>query len=269
MRRHVLAALVAVALALGGCSGGDSVDTSTDDSAPTGEQSTTTEPAATGGEGAVDYLEALASYSPTEAEQMLDLAEPGTFAHDYATHQVATIRALADSGLTTGLEGAVTVSASGDEIEVCDPENECNDYGDFETDPDSDLLTDFTIDGNDLDDRLVLGDGAAVSQAGIDYTLISAYVAATSGALFVALDVTNNTDFPFDPSVYSATYVGADGRQISAADGAGPTTLQPGATATVVGIFDGADLGGAVQLEGFLDDPNFTITNHEIPVPAP
>lgn len=267
MRRNVSAALVVVVLALAGCSSGDSVDTTTDDSAPTGEETTTSESTATGGEAAVDYIEALATYNPSEVAAMIDLAEPGSFAHSYAIHQTAVARAGADSGLSRLEPAQVTVN--GDEIEICDANNECSTYENFETDPDSELVTDFTINGIDADDRLVLGDDSVVSQAGVDYKLISAYISTSTESLFVAFDVTNNAQHPFDPGAFSATYVGADGRQVTAADAAGALTIQPGATATVLVIFDGADLGGAVQIEGYLDDPNFTITNHQVPIPAP
>ncbi len=194
------------------------------------------------------YFEAFATADPEKMSAMVDFAEPGSIAHLYAIHQTATTRAFRDAG---GPMLPDRITFRGDEVEKCSVESEtCGIGANFTTDPDSGLLTGFTVDGQSLEGRLLGGSGQATSGADAQFTLVSAYKSIQANSLYVVVDVENGPN-PLDISPWSAEYVTPDGRQVTASDGVGPAELRPGAKATYLVIFDGADLGGTLYMGGY------------------
>lgn len=254
VRQVLRVVLVAGALVSAAC-GGDREPTAGQETnpAPTASPATTTtlnDTSAERDEVARGYLDAFAAGDPETMSAMHEFAEPGSVADVYATHQIAVTKAFRDAGAPF-LGQRVTYR--GDEAEVCSIEGEtCGIWADFTTDPESGLLTGFTIDGQPLDGRLLGGSGESTSATGATFTLVSAYKSVQGDSLFVVVEVENG---PEPVTIYpsSAEYVTPDGRQVTAVDGVGPTELRPSAKATYVPVFDGADLGGTVYIVGYAE----------------
>lgn len=245
--------VVVATLAVAACGGDEPGPTAGEEPnpAPTAKPATTT----TVDERKVDrdevvrgYIDAFATSDPEKMAAMHDFAEPGSVADVYATHQIAFNRALRDDGdpLT-----AQRVTYQGDEAEVCSVEGEtCGVWADFTTDPESGLLTGFTVNGQSLDGRILGGNGESVSAAGAQFTFVSAYKSIQGETtLWVVVEVANGPE-PISIYPWEAEYVTADGRQVGAVGGLGPADLRPDAKATHVLGFDGADLGGTVYMVG-------------------
>lgn len=203
-----------------------------------------------------DYFDILGRDDLGEMAGMLDLATPGSPAHLYAQHQIAFTRALGS------LPGTTEVRS--DAIEMCSElldENgqtrqECYIYADFEANADTGLLESFSVDGNPIDGRIAAGDPEGVTEQGVTVKVVTAFQA-TRGNMAINADVVNNLSTPVDVAEYDFEYVDADGRQYAQAPFVFsnlPSTIQPGATASAVGLFEQAPFGGTFTFVGFTND---------------
>lgn len=267
MRRALVTVVVVLMIGVAaGCSG-DTVDTKADTAAD--DTTTTTEATATTaavgpGEAAEAYFAALASATPADDQDAIDSSKEGSVARDYAVVLNAVHAGQAAGGL---LEEA-TIEVNGDEIRRCRTQSaDCTVYADIEVD--GNKVTDFTIDGEDPSGRVVAG-GTPVTVAGVTYTPIGAYLSITSDdQLLIPYEVTNSTTSTLQIETFGEAYVDSSGRQFSATDSSGPTSpLQPGATATVVALFEGATPGGQLAVNGFLNDSNYTEAPATLAIPG-
>lgn len=244
--------VVAATLALTACASDEDGSTAGQEPnpAPTAKPATTTtldDTEAEREEVVRGYIDAYAASDPETMSAMHDFAEPGSVAYVYATHQTAFARALRDDGAPPT---AHRVTYQDGEAEVCSVEGEtCGVWADFTTDPESGLLTGFTVNGQSLEGRILGGSGESVSAAGAQFTLVSAYKSIQGENLWVVVEVANGPE-PISIYPWEAEYVTADGRQVSATDGLGPGDLRPDAKATHVLGFAGADPGGTVYMVG-------------------
>ena len=288
----VMAVLVLVAAACGDDGGGEAA-----------EATSTT--AAAVQESVEPYFEALspeafATPDPAAWEAAQQCAAPGSHAETYA---VIVAEMNTGSFFYTGLVLGPTVAVTGEAVAECFPDpadlygfgepppppsepaepgepyggERCFDIGDTTVDEDG-LLAGFTVDGNELSERLALS-GTPVESDGVSFTLIGGYQDGL-GTLDVVVEVANNAESPFVlPQLHQGLYVDPDGKQIdSTGYSVEPASLedpppeslghpiQPGATATVVEVFPSAAPGGTYTVGGTLDDGTDTEVTVDIPI---
>ena len=226
-----------------------------DDPPPTTAAPTTTPPttaAPIDGTAAVGaFFDALASRDPVSSASMLDASAPNSLARSYATHQAAVRGVL-------GASDGGSVERSTDRAVVCagpaGPEQRltCTEYRDLEFD-DQGRLASFTIDGRDLDQR-VITDGPAATVDRLTAQAVSAYQSPSSDSTLVVVELTNDGSSEFELFAFSATYrPTADAAAVEADGSWGTTAVGPGATTAVVIRFPDAPLGGALVLSGWSD----------------
>jgi len=214
------------------------------------------------------YMEAVAEGSARSMDDALDFAAEGSVAEAYLIHQRGALVADQDAGY-----GSQTFDSSLDEIddgfELCETllagDEACYEYTDFELDDDQ--VSGFKIDGRDLGDRIVVGDGASVPIGDVGSAkLLSAYQAA-SGNLFVVIEVSSGPGGLRLSDLYSSTYRSADGRQRSAdVNSSVASDLGPESLANVAVIFPDTGRGGTFNAVFYGDD---FLTEHVLSVPIP
>lgn len=262
MRRP--AAIVAGLILLAGCSGDDGPEVTQVDDEPAESSTTTTEPVEAPAEDTVAYFEAFVGEDIARMPEMLEHSRPGSPAHTYAQGRIdlGTLfpRAPIDEEMEIG-EDTITITTNTQEGA------DQNVFGDFEAAANG-LLVSFSVDDEPIAPRLA-GPGAQGSSSGIGVTLRSAYQARSNETVLVVfIDVSNNTDGPFNDAAYQASYVDDDGRQYPPQPGDSPAlTVQPGATAMQSLSFLQAPVGGRLVYKGFLSD-FLTEVTVEVPVRA-
>lgn len=246
------AVLVALAGACSGEGGGPPVRTDDATSATTSVP-TTAAAHSKASDVVKRYFEAFATDLPQAMAAMLELSAPDSPAHTYARFQTASIQVAADQGRPPEPR---TLELTGDAIRICTTRTEvspgvepCLSFSDFTAAPGSELLTGFMINGKPIQDRLVKG-GDIVSAGGARFTLVVGYQSIQSETLLLVVEIVNG---PKKISIFSdsATYVGANGRQVKASGAEGPFEVQPSASASVVIGFAGATPHGRLILEGY------------------
>lgn len=252
-------AAVAVLIALGACSSDNGPSVGVEEPSPsttTTESSTTTTKVDNASEAAKEYVEVLGSYDPGTMAQLLELSEPGSLAHNYAIHRIAVVTADRDAGMMIPPDDVVEEEGDAITLTARNPETDeefTYVYSDFKADPDSNRLTSFSINGNDVASRLLISSGQTDSAGGVNLTLKSAYQA-VYGGLTVTFDIENTTDRTVNVNTYSAVYIEPGGRQVQAEAAGGPVELRAGANAAGYVIFPDSEIGGEFILEGSTDD---------------
>lgn len=218
--RVVVALLVALAL-LSACSGDDDDPPSpvTSSALPTDDE-------------LADYFGAVASYDPARLEAAVEVAAPGSPAEDYLGY----LRGFAASAVAGGqpVEAAEAAPVEGG-FEACGGSgaaDECVTWSDLVGE--GGALADFSVDDVALDDSLIpLGDQEPISPDGL-FTVqpTYAYESPQSGSLFVLVEVTA-TDIPLEVQPQRAIYVEA-ASVLTGVESRSPTTVEPGATQTVI-----------------------------------
>lgn len=263
--RRLQTLIVMIALTAG-CSGSDNGPAvRTDGATPTTNSPATSTSAAPrrASDVAKRYFDAFATDRPQAMQAMLELSAPGSPAHLYARFQIASTQAETDQG---GPPEPPEVQLEGDVIRLCNPPTiqtrpgveRCSAFADFTALPGSNLLTGFTVNGKPIGDRLVQG-GSTASAGGARFTLAVGYQSVQSEMLLLVVEVSNG---PKKISIYGseATYVAANGRQVTATDSTGPFDVQPSASASVVVGFANATPGGRLILGGFDGTSAYEVT---------
>jgi hypothetical protein len=252
---------------LAGCGGSDGpAVTEADDAAGDTTSTTTTTVVDDPSAGAEAYMRAFASNDPQTMLEMQDLAQRGSLAYGYALHQQAVTEVLQQGA--TPVPDDVVVTEDTVVLTGMDDNNQPYDttYGDFEVDPDTGRLVNFTVNGTALEGRISVG-GQAVTAHGITVAPFTAYQTVVSDDLWVVVDITNNAGQPFSNAAYDSSYVGPDGIQTQAETADAADEIQAGATARALITFLGAPLGGQLFYKGFLDD-FLTEVNVTVTIPA-
>lgn len=259
-----LGIIAATGALLTACSGNEAPSVS-ETRAPDRSSTTTTTSPSSGSGAARKYIEALSSRDPETMQTALANTLPGSIAEMYARHIIAVVTAYRDGGQPVPESQATFSAGSG---RVCDEgktEGEtCTEFADFVVDKKTKKLVEFTADGIRLDDRLVLGTGAAQSAQGASVRLVSAYHSVQSDRLFVVVEVKAG-DKAIDVYAYGASYVGPDGRQVEAEQATGSDGLQAGATGTVVIAFPSQSPGGRMVFD--ISDPDYNTATVTLPIP--
>ncbi len=253
MRKLALLA-APIALVVVACGGNEPAVTKQADTTTT----TAAESQAKDGEAVRAYFEAFASGDAERMRaEMLPVSAPGSAAALYAIHQAAVAESLAAGGVP-GIEESVTFSD--DKVTSCfknpisQEDEDCGDFTNFIVN-DAGLLTDFDSNGQTVSSRLGKSDSSEAVAMGATVKFVSAYKAGSNDDLVIVVEVAAG---PTETTVgnYSASYVGGDGKQLTASTSTGPSDLKPGARAYYGMVFSGGDLGGTVSVEVFDADYN-------------
>lgn len=193
------------------------------------------------------YFTALSSRAVDDILVAQEASEPDSPADLYAEYFAEATRA--------GFGGDASFREVDGGADLCS-DNGCTEYRDFRLNDDGEIVT-FSVDGQPLNERIVGGSDPATAGS-VTVTRRMSYESA-GGALFIVFDIMNEGDTPVSSGGYSSTYVGSDGRQVSASGNALTNDVAPGAIATDVVVFEGADPGGTVHFivynEGFNEVP--------------
>src|SRR5699024_1495151 len=208
-----------------------------------------------------EYFDAFASQ---EAEPMRAAAEDaaeGSMAQDYLVHQAN----IAEAYDANGYSGeAQTADYDNHVVNVSSPDYTTK-YADIKFD--GEKVASFTIDGKDVSERLVVGDGEAVESSDglVSFEVLSAYKS-ISDDLFVAVKyATDDRSMDFG---YQASYRDPSGRQINDSDSVTPSTIVADSYQLGIVIFPGAEIGGTMQLNyGSGDDGEFVFGDVAVPLP--
>ncbi len=181
--------------------------------------------------------------------EMLPVSAPGSGAAAYADLQAAIAEAAAAGGSpfpesTTNftkevVNACATISLSTQES--------CFDFTDFVVN-DEGLLSDFKINGSSVSTTLGKSDASETVAVGTTVRFVGAYKSRSSDDFIVVLSITAGlTDTMV--AAYSASFVGADGKQLAAETAYGPNKLKPGATSFYAVYFSGGEFGGNVSVD--------------------
>lgn len=199
-------------------------------------------------ESVAAYFEAFATQKPSEMKKGQSFAAEGSIAEAYLTHQTA----LANSDLDGGKQSSpAEVSRVDDGYQICqDDSDRCTVYADITAN--GAKLASFTVDGRELGNRLLIGDGEKREVGSVaTVELISAYKAQAND-LFVVFWMKAQTDGV--AIEHRTAYLSKNGRQRQLGGWQGPTSLLENSTGTYTVLFPGASLGGTLHLELFAED---------------
>lgn len=218
-----------------------------------GAGDTTRTPGASGTEAlsvGESYARAFAREGDRSLEDMLALVSPGSVADLHARHTLALSEIQTASGETPE---TAAVSLEGDTVVVeLTPTGGSptrTEWSDFEIDDDG-LLTGFMIDGVALEGRLV-GSGEPTEVDGVGAHVVSGFQLVTSGRPIVIVEIANGSDAAY--VVVRATYRAPDGAELATGPSGDALGVPPGGSNRVALLFDEADFGGSITLNGDLD----------------
>ena len=234
-RRLVVCLTAMVALVAGSC--GD--DAGTPDAAGT-------DPIEVGEQ----YLRALAGQGDRSLDDVVALASPDSVADRYARHTRALRDIQVDAGespeavevTVTGARATVTFTPDGGAPVATE-------WADFQLGGDG-LLSSFTIDGVSLEGRL-LGSGEPHVVDGVSARILSGFHLVTSGRPLVIVEIANEAEGTY--VLGSAAYRTSDGSEFATSPSGDALGVPSAGSNRVALIFDEADFGGSVMLDGDLD----------------
>lgn len=233
-------------LVLAACGDGDDSSSGEDDRKPGFVQGSTEADEAGATE---EYFEAITSGDVDDLSRaMEELAAPDSVAFYYASYHRGTSQAYSDSGYPST---EARLSEDDGSFESCqdtiEGDESCVIFDDIKMKDGK--VSSFTIDGVDISSQLAVGSDEPIYASNlVDVRLVAAYKSVESGALFVVMDV-NSKSAAVEMYGFNSTYRSPDGRQKTALDYAGPTTLNPDSLATYVVAFESADFGGLASVE--------------------
>lgn len=206
------------------------------------------------------FAEALGSNDVATLEDARSLVVESSVADAYLTYQGHLAQSLVDAGMADLASETVESTEDGSEICLESDPNDCALIADFSGSEGK--VQDFTVDGKDLDDRIVVGPGeSAVGDQGSEVAPVIAYKAASSDTLVVGYDLASS-----ETPIMAATskYRGPDGRESESSSNIGSIDLSAESMASQVVSFPGAELGGELTVEVLYES---TMRPTEITVP--
>lgn len=262
--RPVILVLVAISFAACGGQSGDVRDSApvTDSLTIPGDPSSSV-----GGDlppTAAAYMSAFVRLDRQALNEMVELAEPGTPARDFAIHHRAFFAVIRPERFPHP-----QVEFVEDGVVMSSPSNSAassTTYADFEIDPRTGRLVTFSVDGEAIDGQLSRGGRPQVDR-GVGVDPVSAYER-ESFDLIVVVDTTNRSGRIFRPNAARVSYLTPDGQRLNVATIDGPAEVRPGRTVRFVASFLGAALGGTLRLTGLLDGATSTVVALDIDIPA-
>lgn len=244
MRTRVSVLLSTFVFALTACGGDDSPAPQVAPSeaeasvAASPSESTVEEPKGPSDDDLRQFVQAITETQPDEVKQALDLTAPGSAARAIATVFVARWTAAQQAGFD--LPEASSITGEDGRFEAC-REDSCQVFADFKAQ--GDLIADFSIDGNRMKNRVILGSNKTFPLGDLATArLIGSYKFSSDGSLGIFLEVSAkaNVTFGWD----SDAYVGPNGAQVGINEVTVPGTLRAGGRAIVAYYLPTAELGG-------------------------
>ncbi|NOX28505.1 MAG: hypothetical protein GXP35_00405, partial [Actinobacteria bacterium] len=202
---------------------------------------------------AEEFATNLAARSEAAAQRLVQLTATASLARGYIEHQIAALSVLPEQPL-----GRVDNSAS-NEVVVCDPTptgGNCRTFGNFAVGADG-LLTDFEIDGQSLEGRLLVGGRSGIDQS-VTVTVVSAYLTIPADELVIVIDVTNQADDVALINGFAAVHRSSVGAEFEVTSVFGADEVAPGATSRAILVFAGGTIGGVLTVPASSSD--FTTT---------
>ena len=201
------------------------------------------------------YFEALASDNPDEMESVRsEVAEPGSLADAYALHFIHATNSNFDAGFPP--EPSTLNDIDGG-YEMCSTDEEgketCTEFTEMEST--NGKLADFAVGGNDLRDRISVGDGTKKSAGPLGSVEFLGSYLQVDGSLAVHARIKTKNLAITGP--YTARYRSPEGRQSSTNSASAPEEIDPDSTAYVSFYFPRAKPGGRVTIP--MADPDYTI----------
>lgn len=252
-------AAAALTLGLAGCSSGTEVQQSDGDDqsqvAAADQTPTPTEDPEAPSEEDFDTLwAALGPGEIADLEAAQSVVKKGSVAEAYVGYQLAAANARVDGGQFFVGDGTSTKTDDG--YEWCEQQSECVTWSDIEVD--GGKVTNFTVNGQVIDDRLVSGNGKPQRLGALgSIELLYAYKAVSDGDVVVLAKV-ESANQPIDlNAAYLAQYRDPSGRQLTASAATAPASpLGPNSSSTIGMYFpDPAKVGGTVTIN--FQDGNF------------
>ena len=193
----------------------------------------------------MDFLDAMGEDSPTSLRRAQRIAAPGSPAADYLTIRLGLARA---NGRTTAEPHELVRVGNGYDICVrASGTSNCLRVADFTGS--ARRVSGFTLEGAEIGDRQVVGDGTATNGEGIpvEAMLTGAFESVQSPYLVVVLTLQAPRDEPI--RVRAAAYRSADGRQFpESRNFAGPLRLASGESGDYAFPVQAAQVGGELEV---------------------
>lgn len=194
-----------------------------------------------------DYFDAYASADPDSMRSAAENAANGSVAQKYITHQSNIAEAYDASGYDRYVQDA---KYSDESVSICGEDDDCGEFADLSYE--NSKLSSFTVDGNDISDRISLGDGSIVKSKEVaGFEVLSSYQA-VEGSLMAVVRF-HAYDRPINFS-YTATYRKPSGQQIEDVDSYLPSRVAADSNQLAIVIFPNSNNGGNLHLKFATDD---------------
>lgn len=194
-----------------------------------------------------EYFDAYASSDPEAMRSASENVAEGSVAQKYITHQANVVEANDASGYERYVQEA---EFNDDSVAICYEGDDCGEFAALTFDEGK--LSSFTIDGNDIEDRVTVGDGSIVeSQEVAGFEVVSAYQA-IEGTLMAVVRF-HAYDRPMDYS-YVATYRQPSGQQVDDVDSDIPSRVAEDSNQLGIVYFPRSENGGDMFLKYSTED---------------
>lgn len=189
-----------------------------------------------------EYFDAYASADPEAMRSAAKNAAGGSLAQKYITHQSNIVEANDASGYDRYVQDA---EYNDDSVSICGEDEGCGEFADL-TYENGKLLS-FSIDGNDISDRISLGEGSIVKSKEVaGFEVLSSYQA-VEGSLMAVVRF-HAYDRPISFS-YTATYRKPSGQQIEEVNSELPSRVAADSNQVAIVIFPNSENGGNLHLK--------------------
>jgi hypothetical protein len=197
------------------------------------------------------YVDAVAAGDSDAMRAGLTLAAPNSVAYGYLDQLANQAEAWLDGGHVYP-KGVVTPVGDGAFKECNNPADatSCVTFADFKVNP-AGKLVDLTVNKLPIAPRLTVGNGQVVTSGGARFTFLAAYKSIQDNALVVTVKIATG-DQPMTPYTAMATYRGQDGKQRTATEAVGPSTIEANSNTLVYMVFASVETGGSVTLNGYV-----------------
>jgi len=198
---------------------------------------------------ATEFATNLAARSESAARRLVELTASDSLARRYVEHQVAALSVLPEQPI-----GRVDDSTS-NEVVVCDPTptgGQCRTFGNFAVGADG-LLTEFDIDGQSLQGRLLTG-GRSGIDGSVAVSVVSAYLTIPANELVVVIDVTNHANDVALINGFAAVHRSSTGAEFEVTSVLGADEVAPGVSSRAILVFGGGTIGGVLTVPASSSD---------------
>src|SRR5699024_8763059 len=248
MKKLCLALAAVTIVALSACS--SAPPPGSDGSRAAGQKSATGENSLPGSSKATvvkEYFDAYASADPAEMRAAAEHAAKGSDAQKYLTHQANHSEASEATGYDRYVQKAEYRDGT---VEVCHEGEDCGVFADLSFDDGK--LSSFTVDGKNISDRVILGNGSVVkSHDAAGFEVLSSYQAVDGTLIAVVRFYAYERPISFS---YTSTYRKPSRQQVESAESEVPSRVAAESNQDGILVFPNAENGGDLHLKFATDD---------------